>query len=112
MSLRSLKSAREIVAHLNTGVGAQKLSPEVSKIALTYTIKGKTECAGAKHFLQENLPRMQYNNPNVEFVVQKSVDSIVKPTVTVHFGDRGTKVIDIPSTHSDKICQQVFEAKP
>lgn len=48
MSLRSLKSAREIVAHLNTGVGAQKLSSEVSKIALNYTIKGKTECAGAK----------------------------------------------------------------
>ncbi|KAI9261596.1 hypothetical protein BDA99DRAFT_537980 [Phascolomyces articulosus] len=112
MSLRMLKSAREIVAHLNTGVSAQKLSPEVSKIALTYAFKGKTECAGAKHFLHENLPRMQYNNPTVEFLVEKSADAATKPTVTIHFGDRGTIVIDIPNTHSDSICQQVFDAKP
>ncbi|KAI9491346.1 hypothetical protein BDB00DRAFT_767242 [Zychaea mexicana] len=112
MSLRSLKSAREIVAQLGSGVGAQKLLPDVSKIALTYAFKGKTECAGAKHFLQESLPRMQYNNPNVEFVVESSADPATKPTVTVHFGERGSKVFAVPSTHSDSICQQVFEAKP
>lgn len=48
MSLRSLKSAREIVSKLQTGSGAQKLSPQVTKISLAYAFKGKTECAGAK----------------------------------------------------------------
>ncbi|KAI8137085.1 hypothetical protein BJV82DRAFT_636796 [Fennellomyces sp. T-0311] len=112
MSLRSLKSAREIVAQLGSGPGSQKLSPDVTKIALTYAFKGKTECAGAKHFLHENLPRMQYNNPSVEFIVEKSADAATKPTVTVHFGERGSKVIDIPNMHTDSICQKVFEVKP
>lgn len=48
MSLRSLKSAREIVSKLQSGSGAQKLSPQVTKISLAYAFKGKTECAGAK----------------------------------------------------------------
>lgn len=40
-----------------------------------------------RHFLQENLPRMQYNNPDVEFEVFKSADPATKPSVTVHFGE-------------------------
>ncbi|CDH58785.1 hypothetical protein RO3G_05511 [Lichtheimia corymbifera JMRC:FSU:9682] len=112
MSLRSLKSAREIVSKLQSGSGAQKLSPQVTKISLAYAFKGKTECAGAKHFLQENLPRMQYNNPDVEFEVFKSADPATKPSVTVHFGERGSKTIDIPTMQSDTICDKVFQASP
>ncbi|KAI9317542.1 hypothetical protein BX666DRAFT_2026818 [Dichotomocladium elegans] len=112
MSLRSLKSAREIVAKLQSGPGAQKLSPQVSKVSLTYAFKGKTECAGAKHFLNENLPRMKYNNPHVEFEVVQSADPATKPVVTVHFGERGAKSFAVPNMHTDAICDKVFQAAP
>jgi hypothetical protein len=39
-----------------------------------------------RHFLQENLPRIRYNNPNIEYEVIKVLDTSIKPTVAVHFG--------------------------
>lgn len=48
MSLRSLKSTREILAQLKSGPGASKLPSNVSKIALTYAIRGKNNSAAAK----------------------------------------------------------------
>lgn len=38
-----------------------------------------------RHFLNENLPRIQYNNPQVEYEVNKVADANIKPTVTLHF---------------------------
>ncbi|KAI8381030.1 uncharacterized protein BYT42DRAFT_565017 [Radiomyces spectabilis] len=111
MSLRALKSSREIISRLTSGAAARQLPSNVSKISLSYAIKGKNESASAKHFLHESLPCIQYNNPNVEFELKKSTDPSIKPTVTVHFGDR-SKVIDISRLHTDLICDQLFDAKP
>ncbi|KAG0182961.1 hypothetical protein DFQ28_003440 [Apophysomyces sp. BC1034] len=111
MSLRSLKSTRDILAHLTSGPGASKLASNISKISLTYAIKGKHECAGAKHFLQDVMPRIQYNNPTIEFEVNKLTDPTTKPIVTVHSGERA-KTIEVPRLHSDVICEKVFEARP
>lgn len=48
MSLRAAQSTREILKHLTTGPGAAKLPSNVSKIALTFALKGKNESAGAR----------------------------------------------------------------
>ncbi|GAA5811809.1 hypothetical protein MFLAVUS_005254 [Mucor flavus] len=110
MSLRAAQSTREILKHLTSGPGASKLSSNVSKIALTFALKGKNESAGARHFLQENLPRIQYNNPNIEYEVTKVLDTTIKPTVAVHFANGTSKVIEIPKVQSNAIVDQVFAA--
>lgn len=38
-----------------------------------------------RHFLQENLPRIRYNNPSIEYEVYKTLDASTKPTIAVHF---------------------------
>ncbi|KAI8081573.1 uncharacterized protein BX664DRAFT_340741 [Halteromyces radiatus] len=111
MSLRSIKSTRELISQLSSGVGSSKLPSSITKISLTYAFKGKNESAGAKHFLHETLPRMQYNNPSVLFELNKSADPTTKPVVTVHFGEKSS-TIDIPRLHSDTICEKVMDAKP
>ncbi|CAO3633810.1 unnamed protein product [Mucor hiemalis] len=110
MSLRTAQSTREILKHLTSGPGAAKLSSNVSKIALTFASKGKNESAGARHFLQENLPRIRYNNPNVEYEVNKVLDTSIKPTIAVHFANGGSKVIEIPRVQSNVIVDKVFAA--
>ncbi|KAL0090788.1 hypothetical protein J3Q64DRAFT_1707046 [Phycomyces blakesleeanus] len=112
MSLRSLKSTRDIIANLTTGVGAQKLAFNVSKVSLTIPIKGKHEGMGAKHFLHESLPRLQYNNPSVVFEVAKNVDPKTKPELTIHFNEQSPKILAIPSLHSDVICDMLLRATP
>ncbi|KAI8065600.1 hypothetical protein BC940DRAFT_320454 [Gongronella butleri] len=110
MALRSIQSTRELIKQLTTGVGAAPLPSTITKISMAYAVKGKNDSAGAKHFLHETLPRMQYNNPSVVFELQKSTDPATKPTVTVHFGQGQTKTIDIPRTHSDEIYNKVVAA--
>lgn len=100
MSFRALKSTRDILQQLRTGPGATALPSNINKIALTFAIKGKNESASARymntvykeqwliinrHFLQENLPRIQYNNPHVEYEVNRVHDTSIKPTVTIHY---------------------------
>ncbi|KAI9030737.1 hypothetical protein CLU79DRAFT_353320 [Phycomyces nitens] len=112
MSLRSLKSTRDIIASLTSGVGAQKLASNVSKISLTLPIKGKHQGMGAKHFLHESLPRLQYNNPSVVFEVAKKVDSKTAPELTIYFNEQNPKTLAIPSLHSDVICDMLLRATP
>lgn len=49
MALRSLKSTRDLITHLSSGVGASQLPSSITKISLTYAFKGKNESAGAKY---------------------------------------------------------------
>lgn len=82
------------------------------------------------------MPRLQYNNPNVEFVINRSTDPQTAPVVTVHFGksrleeyynisrrlngktyafigNQQSKTIEIPPKYQNEdVCKLVFEAKP
>ncbi|ORZ01114.1 hypothetical protein BCR43DRAFT_168205 [Syncephalastrum racemosum] len=112
MALRSLKSARELASALASGPGAAPLASNITKISLAYAIKGINESASAKHFLHENLPRMQYNNPSVEFQLLQSEDPKTTPKLTVHFGNDQSKSFEIARMHSDAIVDLVTNAKP
>ncbi|RCH79251.1 hypothetical protein CU098_000685, partial [Rhizopus stolonifer] len=103
-----LKTTKEIVQQLQTGPGSAQLSSNISKIALTFALKGKNESASARHFLQENLPRIQYNNPHVEYEVNKLLESSTKPTITLHFRNGGSKTLDIARVRSNIICDQIL----
>ncbi|KAI7903002.1 uncharacterized protein BX663DRAFT_509163 [Cokeromyces recurvatus] len=108
MSLRTAKSTSEILKHLTSGPGAAKLPSNVSKITLTFALKGKNESASARHFLRENLPRIQYNNPHVNYEVNKTLDATTTPKIAVHFSNGRSKEIDIARIHSDHIVERVF----
>ncbi|ORE10930.1 hypothetical protein BCV72DRAFT_247255 [Rhizopus microsporus var. microsporus] len=110
MSFRALKSTRDILQQLRTGPGATALPSNINKIALTFAIKGKNESASARHFLQENLPRMQYNNPHIEYEVNRVHDSSIKPTVTIHYSDGKSKTLDIARVQSSAICEQIMSS--
>ncbi|KAF9366464.1 hypothetical protein BGX34_002337 [Mortierella sp. NVP85] len=73
------------VAHdLRNGIGAARLSPDVRKITLTFS--RKSDNAGARYFLRENMPRIQYNNPAIQFEVNKLKEPGVSPELTIEFG--------------------------
>lgn len=82
-----------------------------------------------RHFLQENLPRIQYNNPHVEYEVNRVHDASIKPTVTIHYskyivcillktlanmcqfvGDGKSKTLDIARVQSSAICEQIMSS--
>ncbi|KAL1928338.1 hypothetical protein VTP01DRAFT_2694 [Rhizomucor pusillus] len=110
--LKKGATTASILQFLRTGPGAAKLPPNVTKISLTYAFKGVNESQAAKKFLREGMPRLQYNNPNVEFAIIRSTDPQTAPVVTVHFGNQ-TKAIEIPPKYQNEdVCKLVFEAKP
>ncbi|KAG0001430.1 hypothetical protein BGZ80_006182 [Entomortierella chlamydospora] len=73
-----------IVNDLRNGLGAIRLRPDVKKVTLTFS--GKSDNAGARYFLRENMPRIQYNNPTIQFEVNKLKEAGVSPELTVEFG--------------------------
>ncbi|CAO3667238.1 unnamed protein product [Umbelopsis vinacea] len=91
-------STQKLLSRLQSGLGATKLSSNVTKISVSLAMKGKNECAGARHFIKENLPTIQYNNPSVEYEIIKSPDSAMKPLLTVSFADQSTKQLNLPAS--------------
>lgn len=111
-----IMSTQKLLSRLQSGLGATKLSPNVTKISVSLAMKGKNECAGARyaelkpgvpstcnqqpywlsrrrHFIRENLPTVQYNNPSVEYEIIKSPESAMKPLLTVSFGKLTDRVM-------------------
>ncbi|CAM0134764.1 hypothetical protein VKS41_000683 [Umbelopsis sp. WA50703] len=102
-------STQQVLSRLQSGLGATKLSPNVTKIAVSMALKGKSECAGARHFVRDNLPTIQYNNPSLEFEITKSADAAMKPVLTVSFVDQSPKTIELARQQSSAICKQLLD---
>ncbi|KAI8578134.1 hypothetical protein K450DRAFT_248270 [Umbelopsis ramanniana AG] len=102
-------STQKILSRLQSGLGAAKLSPNITKISVSLATKGKNECAGARHFIKEDLPGVQYNNPAVEYEIIKSPEAATKPVLTVSFADQSTKTIELARQQSSSICKQLME---
>jgi len=102
-------STYKLLSRLQSGLGAAKLSPNVTKISVSLALKGKNECAGARHFIKETLPTVQYNNPSIEYEIVKSPEAAMKPLLTVSFADQSTKTIKLARQQSGSICKQLME---
>ncbi|KAF8981294.1 hypothetical protein BGZ46_003009 [Entomortierella lignicola] len=70
-----------VVNDLRNGLGAIRLRPDVKKVTLTFS--GKSDNAGPRYFIRENMPRIQYNNPTIQFEVKKVKEANVNPELTV-----------------------------
>jgi len=99
----------KLLSRLQSGLGTAKLSPNVTRISISLAMKGKNDCAGARHFIKEYLPSVQYNNPSIEYEIVKTPESAMKPLLTVSFADRSAKTIDLVRQQSSSICKQLME---
>ncbi|KAF9432572.1 hypothetical protein BGZ76_010605 [Entomortierella beljakovae] len=95
-----------IVSDLRNGLGAVRLSSDVKKISLMFS--RKSDNAGARHFLRENMPRIQYNNPAIQFEVKKVQEAGVAPELTVEFANSEIKKIPCSRIQSSEICKQLL----
>ncbi|KAI8596603.1 hypothetical protein EDD21DRAFT_419507 [Dissophora ornata] len=93
-----------IVNDLRSGLGAIRLRSDVKKVSLTFS--RKSDNAGARYFLRENMPRIQYNNPSILFEVKKVKEAGVAPELTVEFANNDIKTIPCSRIQSSEICKQ------
>ncbi|KAI1300969.1 hypothetical protein EDD11_005911 [Mortierella claussenii] len=97
-----------IVNDLRTGLGAVKLRPDVKKVTLMFS--RRSDNAGARYFLRENMPRIQYNNPAIAFEIKKVQEPGVSPELTIEFANSETKKISCSRIQSSEICKQFLTA--
>ncbi|KAG0050685.1 hypothetical protein BGZ83_004515 [Gryganskiella cystojenkinii] len=97
-----------VVSDLRHGLGAIKLRPDVKKVTLTFS--RRSDNAGARYFLRENMPRIQYNNPLIQFEVNKVQQPGVAPELTVEFSNNDIKKISCSRIQSSEICKQFLTA--
>ncbi|KAG0237841.1 hypothetical protein BGW42_008462 [Actinomortierella wolfii] len=95
-----------IVNDLRNGLGAVRLRSDVKKISLAFS--RKADNAGARYFLKENMPRLQYNNPQIQFEVTKVKDTMIPPEVTVEFASNTTQKISCSKIQSSEICKKLL----
>ncbi|KAI8054600.1 hypothetical protein BDF22DRAFT_680189 [Syncephalis plumigaleata] len=94
-----------IVSRLTHGLGAQKL-PNVRKVTLT--LHRNSANFGARYFIRENLPRLQFNNPQVEFHVTR-VATPQSPKLTVQMVDGSIKEMAIKRVNSEQVCREFIK---
>ncbi|CAG8769762.1 13359_t:CDS:2, partial [Cetraspora pellucida] len=100
--LATLSKTAKLIIDLRTGLGAAKLDSDVKKVSLVFS--RKQDNAGAR----ENLPRIAFNNPDLNIEVLISKEYGVKPILTVEFGHNDEKevVIQLSQRHSEDICRE------
>ncbi|KAG0304325.1 hypothetical protein BGZ98_005655 [Dissophora globulifera] len=97
-----------VVNDLRNGFGAVRLGSNVKKVSLTFS--KKSDNAGARYFLRENMPRIQYNNPAIQFEINKVQESTVAPQLTIEFANSEVKTISCSRIQSSEICKQFLAA--
>ncbi|KAI9592698.1 hypothetical protein BDF19DRAFT_425102 [Syncephalis fuscata] len=93
---------QSIMARLLHGLGAQKL-PNVRKV--TVSIHRNSANFGARYFIRENLPQLQFSNPQVEFRVTR-VSTPQAPKLTMQMIDGSIKEMAIKRTTSEQVCRE------
>ncbi|CAG8518922.1 19077_t:CDS:2 [Gigaspora margarita] len=107
--LATLSKTAKLIIDLRTGLGAAKLDSNVKKVSLVFS--RKQDNAGARYFLRENLPRIAFNNPDLNIEVSISKEYGVKPILTVEFerNDKKEVIIQLSKRYSDDICREFLD---
>ncbi|KAJ1656727.1 hypothetical protein IWQ61_003752 [Dispira simplex] len=104
--MSQLNKVQTLIKHLTTGAGAIQLPSQVTKVTLTYQLGSRVY--GLRHFLKSALPRIQYNNPQVQVNLNRSEEP-TPPKLTVEFTNATQTVVDVKGLHSDKIYQRFVD---
>ncbi|KAJ2549098.1 hypothetical protein EV175_004574 [Coemansia sp. RSA 1933] len=96
----------KILAFLETGLGATKLSPKVQQVTLT--LSQRTRASGARHFWREHLRRLQYANPELPIQVDFPREPCA-PKLEIKFADSPADTLSIAGMRSDDICKQFLK---
>ncbi|KAJ1894278.1 hypothetical protein LPJ66_005285 [Kickxella alabastrina] len=95
-----------ILAQLETGLGAVKLSPKVKSVTLT--LSQRTRAPGARHFWREHLRRIQYANPALPIEVSYPREPCL-PKLEIKFSDAAVDSFSVAGLRSDEICRQLVD---
>ncbi|KAJ2786891.1 hypothetical protein GGI15_001160 [Coemansia interrupta] len=96
----------KILAQLETGLGAARISPKVKSVTLT--LSQRTRAPGARHFWREHLRRIQYANPSLPIAVNFPREPCM-PKLEISFADAAVDSFSIAGMQSDEICRKLLE---
>ncbi|KAI0683331.1 hypothetical protein BC835DRAFT_1296313 [Cytidiella melzeri] len=98
----------KVLASLRSGYKPQLA--DVKSLKLKYAFRN--DHWGARHFVKNDLPRIQYVNPKLAVEVAKipkSKDESWKPEMTVELRDGTQKIIDMDQKWSSSIYEELME---
>ncbi|RKP04741.1 hypothetical protein THASP1DRAFT_33457 [Thamnocephalis sphaerospora] len=98
-------SLQKLLQKLTTGVGATELPKTVRQITLT--LQKHSSSYSARYFIRQNLPRLQYQNPEVTFVINRPAE-YQSPKMEVLLADGTTKELKITQPSSDAVCKDLL----
>ncbi|KAJ1796689.1 hypothetical protein LPJ59_003596 [Coemansia sp. RSA 2399] len=96
----------QILARLETGLGATKLSSQVQQVTLT--LSQRTRASGARHFWHEHLRQLQYANPALPIQVNFPREPCA-PKLEIKFANAVVDSFSISGMKSNDICQQFLD---
>ncbi|KAF3933324.1 hypothetical protein ABW19_dt0201796 [Dactylella cylindrospora] len=98
---------------VRVGTGAAIMPPNVTKILLNMNNKSANGHMGARKFLRECLPRLQFHNPTVDMQVHRAKATTGSATLTVHFSDPSsqpsTVELDLLNRFPEDIMSELVE---
>ncbi|KAJ2006203.1 hypothetical protein GGI04_001009 [Coemansia thaxteri] len=92
-----------IMAILETGQGAVKVSPAVESVTLT--LSQRTRASGARHFWREHLRRLQFANPKLVIEVNYPREPCM-PKLEIKFANTAPHSFSVAGLRSDEIYKQ------
>ncbi|TFY70153.1 hypothetical protein EVG20_g2858 [Dentipellis fragilis] len=81
--------------------------------ALRLTLAARNDHFGARHFVKEDLPRIQYANQGIEVLVNKRPKSPTEtwnPELVLEYRNGSAKTFDLSQKWSTSIFQEVMDA--
>lgn len=105
---------------LSSGPGSVIVSPEVKSVELVFNFKTGQGHVGSKKFWRDNLPRVQFHNPELPIQVLRVKTPLeeqgkIPSLLTVNFKDGKTEKLDVKNKHSDEILKEfirITKAEP
>ncbi|KAJ1935554.1 hypothetical protein EC988_008450, partial [Linderina pennispora] len=96
----------KILSALESGLGATRLSPNIS--GLTLTLSQRTRASGARHFWREHLRRIQFANPALPITVNYPREPC-PPKLDIQFANASVETISVSGMKSEDICKKLLE---
>ncbi len=98
---------------LKQGPGAAIVPPSIKSIHVTFSRRNADGHMGARKFVQTNLPRISFHNPQIDIQVNKirpkdTKNEGIPAKIEIHGLSENPTIMDVQHHHSDEICRQLL----
>jgi large subunit ribosomal protein MRP49 len=99
---------------ISSGPGSLSVPQEVKSVELVFNLYTGKGHVGPKKFWRENLPRIQFYNPDLPIQVVRVKTALeeqgkVPALLKVNFQDGSSKDVDVKHKHSEEILQEFIK---